>query len=194
MMNYTLTHISKCIETSSYISNYCNPAKFIKFCECCDKYNSCWACPPYSYNPIDRISPYKYTHIIGTKVLFDEQFIEASSNPAENRSIIDQVMTDVRAIIDPQLMKLEEEIPSSLVLLAGTCHLCPQGCTRTESKPCRYPQRIRPSLEAYGFNISQTTESLLDIPLKWSKAGELPPYLVLVSGFMCNTKYLNASF
>lgn len=187
-MSYTLSHISECIETAAYISSYCNPTKFIEFCKCCDKYNSCWACPPYSYNPIERISAYKYTYIIGTKVTFNEQFIKDSTDSAKNREIIDKVMTDVRAVIDPQLMQLETSTPHSLALFAGTCHLCPQGCTRPKSIPCRYPEKIRPSLEAYGFDISKTTESLLNIPLKWSKQGELPTYLILVSGFMSNSK------
>ena len=52
--------------------------------------------------------------------------------------------------------------------------------------PCRHPERVRPSLEACGFDLCRTTESLMGIPLRWSTDGRLPEYLTLVSGFFHN--------
>lgn len=51
--------------------------------------------------------------------------------------------------------------------------------------PCRYPDRIRPSLESLGFDIGKTASELLGIELKWSEPGSsgLPEYFTLVSGF-----------
>lgn len=67
----------------------------------------------------------------------------------------------------------------------GSCLIC-QSCTRTENKPCIYPERVRPSLEACGFDIGKTASELLHIELKWGEQGKMPEYLLLVSGVFGN--------
>jgi hypothetical protein len=39
---------------------------------------------------------------------------------------------------------------------------------------------------AFGFDVSQTSLRLLNVEMKWSRDGVLPPYFVLVSGFFTN--------
>ena len=56
-------------------------------------------------------------------------------------------------------------------------------------------KKVRPSLEAFGFDIAKTLSELFNIELLWGKDGKLPEYLVLVSGFfhneyeLCNIAY-----
>jgi hypothetical protein len=65
--------------------------------------------------------------------------------------------------------------------------VCSQDkCTRIEGKLCIFPDKIRPSLESFGFDVSQTSLRLLNVEMKWSRDGVLPPYFVLVSGFFTN--------
>ena len=59
--------------------------------------------------------------------------------------------------------------------------------TRPLGLPCRHPELVRPSLEAYGFDISRTTNELFGIELLWGKDGMLPKYLTLVCGFFHNS-------
>lgn len=69
----------------------------------------------------------------------------------------------------------------------GTCLHCPEGsCTRPAGKPCRHPDKVRPSLEACGFDIARTTSELFGIDLKWGSEGRIPEYLTLVCGFFHN--------
>ena len=65
-------------------------------------------------------------------------------------------------------------------MFPGSCLLCP-SCTRTEGAPCLYPKKVRPSLEACGFDIGKTTTELLNIELKWGESGKMPEYITLVS-------------
>lgn len=91
--------------------------------------------------------------------------------------------------LDPQLLRAEQREAPALALFAGNCHCCPnRQCTRIENKPCRYPTLIRPSLEAYGFDIAKTTATALGLELKWGKDGCLPPYFILVSGLMSSRR------
>ena len=45
---------------------------------------------------------------------------------------------------------------------------------------------MRPSLEAFGFDISRTLSELFGIRLLWGKDGVIPEYLTLVCGFFHN--------
>jgi predicted metal-binding protein len=82
---------------------------------------------------------------------------------------------------------MEKEYAGSRAFFAGTCHLCsPDKCTRIKGSPCVFPGRVRPSLESFGFDVSQTALKLLNVEMKWSRDGVLPSYFVLVSGFFTN--------
>ena len=57
-----------------------------------------------------------------------------------------------------------------------------EPCARIDGKPCRHPDKVRPSLEAFGFDISKTAKDLLGLEIKWSKGDLIPEYLTLVGG------------
>lgn len=183
-MNYTLRNHIAYIPTSEYINKYWEPDQFIKYCKTCKNYQTSWACPSFDYNPKDIIDQYKHSYIIGTQVIFTPEYIEASKDQNID-TVSQQIMKEVRAVLDQQLLKVEQAYKGSLALFAGNCHWCPdRECTRVADQPCRHPELIRPSLEAYGFDIGQTTSKLLKLELKWGKDGTLPPYFILVSGMM----------
>ena len=49
------------------------------------------------------------------------------------------------------------------------------------------PDKVRPSLEAFGFDMTRTLSELFGIELLWGKDGILPEYLVIVSGLFHNS-------
>lgn len=63
------------------------------------------------------------------------------------------------------------------------CPYCGEvPCARIEGGPCRHPDKVRPSLEAIGFDIGKTAKDLLGLEIKWSRGGFIPEYLTLVCG------------
>ncbi len=76
-----------------------------------------------------------------------------------------------------------------------TSDITVEGYIAEFGTPCRHPEKVRPSLEAFGFDIAKTLSELFNIELLWGKDGKLPEYLVLVSGFfhneyeLCNIAY-----
>jgi len=196
-MEYSLEHTLIKIGVTGYIERYRDPDKFIKFCEECNRYNACWACPPYDFDSESYITPYTNAFIMGTKITpgkklrsrcdSNKYFNKELFNKKQSKEITHLLITDVRKLLDGALLSLEQQYPNSRALFAGTCHLCPTGtCTRVSGSPCIYPEKIRPSLEAFGFDIGKTASELLGIELKWSHNGELPDYFMLVSGFFTN--------
>lgn len=93
-------------------------------------------------------------------------------------------MMKERSVLDELLLSAEESTKNSRALYAGSCTLC-KSCTKTNGEKCRYPQKMRYSIEALGGNVALLTEELLGVPLKWSKDGKLPEYFTLVCGLLC---------
>ena len=95
-----------------------------------------------------------------------------------------------------RLLEKEAEL-HGMAFFAGTCMLCGDpcypddalseqevlsgsgetcwrdGCTRRRGLPCRHPGKVRPSLEAFGFDLVNTARELFGIELQWGggKAG-----------------------
>lgn len=95
-----------------------------------------------------------------------------------------------------ELLDMERKYGGRSFAYIGKClHCSDNECTRNCGTPCRHPEKVRPSLEAFGFDIAKTLSELFNIELLWGKDGKLPEYLVLVSGFfhneyeLCNIAY-----
>ncbi|MDR2786929.1 MAG: DUF2284 domain-containing protein [Candidatus Accumulibacter sp.] len=181
---YSVDHSTATIALADYVRYFRDAERFMGYCKACGRYDACWSCPPFEFDTEDYISPFETAHIIGTKVVFDEDTIERNRGLDKCKKTVVAMMEDVRRGLDGKLLELEKRYPASRAFFAGTCHVCPRGgCARIEKKPCIAPEKTRPSLESFGFDIGKTSSELLRIELKWTRDGVLPEYLTLVSGF-----------
>ena len=138
---------------------------------------------------------FKHVCIIGTKITPDDTFLSECTGQQQCKDASYQILSEVRRGLDNKLLNLERQYPDSLAFFAGTCHLCKQGeCTRISGKPCLHPEKIRPSLEAFGFDISKTSLQLFNTELKWGSKERLPEYFVLVSGFFTDRRDILPTF
>ena len=172
--DYIAEDFTVTIPVTDYMAHYRDAEKFIGFCRECRRYNTCWACPPFDFDVDKYLSRYETALIIGTKItpLHPQEITDVASYGRE-------LMETERKRTDELLLQLEQT-HNGRAFLPGSCLLCP-SCTRTEGKPCLYPERVRPSLEACGFDIGKTTAELLNIELKWGEKGKMPEYITLVS-------------
>ena len=96
-----------------------------------------------------------------------------------------KIMAEVKENMAGELFKMENQCPGSVSLSAGSCSLCGKGnCTRPSGKPCRYPEKMRYSIESLGGNVGKTVHDLLGIELEWIEEGKVPSYFVLVGGLL----------
>ena len=94
-------------------------------------------------------------------------------------------MAEVKEKITAELFEMENTHPGSVSLSAGSCSICGKGnCTRPSGKPCRYPDKMRYSIESIGGNVGKTVHDLLGIQLEWIEEGKVPSYFVLVCGLL----------
>lgn len=172
---------STILPTEEYISRFRNAELFIKRCMECRNYNRNWSCPPYSHDIPAELRQYRHITITATTITPKKKNIPLS----EWNSIVGPQ----RERVEKQLLAMEKELEGRAFGFGGSCSYCLEDeCTRPKGLPCRHPELVRPSLEAYGFDISKTLSELFDIELVWGKEGFMPEYITLVSGCMFDKK------
>ena len=186
---YAFSHTSVQIGVSELIQRFRDTEKFIAYCKACNKYNTCWSCPPFDFDTDTYLTSYQTACIIGTKISLDKEVINQHQGLDRCTKISYEIIGAVRKELDNMLLEMEKQHPQSKAFFAGSCHICPTGtCTKIAGAPCISPEKIRPSLEALGFDISRISAELLNIEMQWSRNGILPEYFTLVSGFFTVNK------
>lgn len=169
------------ITVDEYISRFRDEVKFIGYCRECPNYGNSWGCPPFDYDTTVILRQYKYARLIATKII-----------PANNNIPIDRSQALIRPVrigLERRLLELESKYGGRAFAFVGQCLYCgDKPCARLEGKPCRHPDKVRPSLEAFGFDIGRTLSDLFGIKLLWGTDGVLPEYLVLVSALFHNSE------
>ncbi len=173
---YWTKRYEKEISVAEYFENYVNIAEFLEYCKACPRYDHMWSCPPYDFSQEDYWKRYDDLYILGYQIFFEDGTTEAESL---------RIMEEVKARMSEELFAMEEEHPGSISLSAGSCSICgKENCTRPQGKPCRYPDKMRYSIESIGGNVGKTVHDLLGIPLEWIEEGKVPSYFVLVGGLL----------
>lgn len=162
-----------------YLKDYQNVTGFLDYCEKCMGYEQIWSCPLYDFNPKAYEGKYKYFHIMGTKIIFN-QTGEDTKNVA--KEYINRICMKEKEILSEKVQALEKKYPGSVGLVTGSCHMCSR-CTRSLDRGCRYSDEIRYFLESLGANIGMTTGDYLGTELQLMKQ-KLPEYYTLVNGLL----------
>lgn len=173
------------IAVDAYISQYRDKARFEKACKACGNYMKLWTCPPFAFDAEGRLS-------LWTRAFFVAVTINV---PPEKRKLkyAHELLTPVRRKLESQLLELEKMHGGLAFGFSGSCIHC-EHCARLDGKECLHPEKVRPALEAYGFDVSRTMSEVLDIELQWGENGELPPTITLVGALFHNHQENVVSF
>ena len=173
-MKYTLERFETETDTDSYIRDYVDINHFLECCRECPNYDNRWACPPYDFDPMEIWTAFDRLLIAGYRLTFSEDRTEDEMTSA---------LREVKQKLSEELYAEEERLPGSKSLSAGTCQLC-EECTRPQGQPCRYPDKMRYSIESLGGNVGKTISRLCGIEIEWIEEGRLPEHFVLVGGLL----------
>lgn len=166
----------KIIDVPAYIKGYVNVEEFLECCKVCQNYEKKWSCPPYDFDPVeDYWKKFDKLHVIGKKMILTE----------EDKNNWENLMAEVKKELTETLFLEEEKHPGSRSLSAGSCRICgEENCNKPLGKPCRFPDKMRYSIESLGGNVGLTASKLLGIELQWIEEGSIPDYFVLVGGLL----------
>ena len=167
------------ISVNEYIASYRNADSFIEYCKQCSNYGRRYGCPPFDYDVMEFVSQYRKLRVLGFKVIPREHLPLSKAN---------DVIAEALPKMNGTLFSLERELNGFACGFVGKCTFCTDTCARIDGTPCRHPDKVRPSLEAFGFDLMKTSENLLGIKMVWGMDGMMPEYLTLVCGVFYDKK------
>ncbi|HIS44557.1 MAG TPA: DUF2284 domain-containing protein [Candidatus Scatomorpha merdigallinarum] len=118
----------------------------------CKRYGKCWSCPPAcgSIEALERRAR-KFSRCVLVQTVaaldgdFDAEGIKAAEEAHKRR--FDTLSRQARLVTRGEFLPMG----------AGSCTRCVQ-CTYPD-KPCRHPDKLWPSMEAYGLLVSDACKS-----------------------------------
>lgn len=177
---YSVEDFTTSTTTEVYIRRFNDSERFMKYCMECGNYGKLWVCPPFSHDTLAEIRQYSDVLLVATKIMPDCKEIPYSE--------AQRLLRPERLRLEKRLRAMEKEYGGRAFAFAGSCLYCPDDtCARIKDKPCRHPDLVRPSLEAYGFDLGKTATELFGFPLLWGKDGYLPEYLTLICALFHNS-------
>lgn len=163
------------VDAEAYIRDYRMADYFIGLCRQCRNYGRRYGCPPFDADPLEDIKDYKKVRIVGVKIIPDDSRLALDA--------VGELMEPVTKELNEELLYMEKVRKGKAFGFVGSCPYCGGlPCARIKGEPCRHPEKVRPSLEAIGFDMSKTAKDILGIEIKWSKDYCIPEYLTLVCG------------
>ncbi|MDE6497245.1 MAG: DUF2284 domain-containing protein [Muribaculaceae bacterium] len=165
------TRLSACTDASTLLRDYRDAARFIKLCRECPCFARSWLCPPVAPEIVKRLEYYSYARIEALKIVPAQECVLTGT----------EIIQNARLAFEQRLLDLEKELNGMACGFSGRCPYCGNRvCAREEGSPCRHPEKARPSLEAFGFDVSAIAADILGTPIKWEADGCRPPYYLLV--------------
>lgn len=170
--NYTIEVKTAVIDVKEYVDGCVDVEKFLAFCKECKNYGKKWSCPPFDFDPLDIWAKYDVFEVTAYILRPDRSVTMAEAS---------EMLTFEKNRMQTELQRTEDE--NSYVLGAGSCTLC-EKCAKTEGEPCRFPDKMRYSIEALGGDVVKTAEKYLGMKILWSTDGSVPEYLMPVGGVL----------
>ncbi|MHA1642197.1 MAG: DUF2284 domain-containing protein [Promethearchaeota archaeon] len=143
----------------------------------CPNYGHSWACPPEAPFMRDKLQHYDKFYLIYHE--FDlkdhvDKIKREKPNWTEEKIISYFYRKEImRDLMEEEIFKFINNIESNndnvFILWDGHCRLCEKEgkkCTYDEGQPCRYPDKIRYSMEAVGINVIETVRKL-SFKIEW---------------------------
>ena len=172
---YSVRELRAQVEGEEYLRECVDIPRFLECCRACPGYGGRWSCPPFEQDVSEIWKGVKMVVLYARLLLPD---FAGQSMKAASRALA----AEKKPYAEFLLCK-EAQNPDSLALLAGSCSVC-EECERAFGRPCRFPERMRPSLEACGGNIEKSASKYLGYPLLWASDDEAPEHLMLVGALL----------
>lgn len=184
---YKIVEHSATIDINHYFNHYVDIPTFLECCKQCPNYNQVWSCPSYDFDVEEYWKKYESIHLYGRQIIFTEETRNRTYTEEEMNQLLEHILTKEKQLLAEQLYDLERNNPGSISLSAGSCQFCGKNnCAKKANEPCRYPDKMRYSIESLGGNVGKTISNLFHIELEWMEEGKLPIHFVLVSGLLTN--------
>ncbi|MGN0941646.1 MAG: DUF2284 domain-containing protein [Selenomonadaceae bacterium] len=186
MENYTVSYKMYEMALDGFMEKYHDREKYIALCRACPNYNKKWSCPELSFDVDEYLKNFRYIYIVGAKIDLSKETIAAADTMDKVKNVGWEIIQTVRHSMKGKMLAMEEKSEGSVSLASGDCDICAE-CTRPQGKPCRFPEKMRYSLDAFSMNLTQITEDAFNIKIQWIK-DRLPDYFTLIHALLTKKK------
>lgn len=163
------------------------------YCSQCNNFENNHSCPRFTFNTAEYLEPYNFATVVMTKIetemikkhfnlLKDKVYMSRVYNNYQkshpgmihdwNSRVSMYAFNDIKDKMSEGLLIAEKAFSGSISLPPGSCTRC-ETCLKQFGKACAVPQKLRYSLEALGFLVSEIYSKVFNLELGWAK-GELP--------------------
>jgi predicted metal-binding protein len=169
------------------IARFRFPEKIMEFCKACPIYGRNWSCPPFSFDVDELLGRYNCAYLFGIKMTHGDAARTSINTGGAALKYSVWLMDNVNLKMLSSLHDLERKYPGSRGASGGSCKIC-RTCARTEERPCRFPGKMRNSIESLGFDVMKISEELLGLKLLWMRDA-LPQYQVLINALFTKDRH-----
>ncbi len=182
------TEVYQCtVPVEEYLESCLDVPRFLGYCRQCENYGKIWSCPDFDFDPEAYFRQYDTITILGHKIILDEELTSKTVTKEEQKQLLDDLLEGPKKRLDRELLEMESRHPGSRALSGGSCLYCnPGSCARLTGDPCRFPEKMRYSIEALGGNVGLTVTKYLHQELEWMEDRHLPHHFILVGGLLYN--------
>lgn len=167
-----------------FIQKYVDVKKFLGFCKVCKNYDRRWSCSHHDFYPIDFLNRYSDVRLIELLIKPDKKALKGLV--CEDYSVPDEINEMIKIEkkrLTKYMRREEKQVHDSVYLFAGACEIC-EYCTREDGLPCRYPDRMRYSIESLGIDLSKISENFFNVKVGWMKGEDFPDHLILICALL----------
>ena len=181
-MEYAVEYRHNSLPMQAFRQRYQNREKYIAYCKECPKYDTVWSCPPLQFETDDFLARFAWVNVAGVKINLSPKIIKYADTSEKIKYTGWKILSAVKMDMEEKMRGMEKILPKSISLSSGGCTIC-KNCTRKANQPCRWPDKMRYSLDAFGFDLSAITRDMLGIEILWCK-NRLPDYFTLIHGIL----------
>ena len=176
---YSCTTLERTVPLEDFRRDLVDVPRFLGYCLDCPNHGRYWSCPPFDFDPEEIWARYGALLLYARKLVFSKDRLF----PGERRAFEERELPKIKGAMARELLDRESRTPGSLALFPGRCDGCPV-CARVEGKPCRFPEKMRYSIEALGGDCGGAIERYFNETLQWASGDRLPEQIILLGGLL----------
>ncbi len=181
-MSYSVEYRKGHMLMADFRKNYQDREKYMAYCRKCPRYDAVWSCPPLSFDVDAYLERFSWVNVLCAKIILSSQTIAEADTPEKIKTVGWEILLSVKLGMEEKLRQLEKQVSGSVSLSSGGCNLCNE-CSRKDGVPCRQLDKMRYSLDAFGFDLTAITKDMFDIDILWCRE-RLPDYFTLIHGIL----------
>ena len=174
---FYITSLTSYLECNKITFDY---YKFANECKIgCKNFRKKYSCPPYSPSFNNLSSNYNYLLVNTLKIKLDG-FNKIYNTIRMANIVAKNIQKRLFNKINKEIKDRKEKI---IILENGSCRLC-KTCELQKKLPCRYPKKMRYSLESTGIDVNDLIKKTFNFELKWYSNNNFPEYQCVVGGIL----------